>query len=64
MTTYGVKWGILSSSPPTACGIATFTTALGRALSRRGGEVSLVENPPRWRSASFVAVPGLLAIAR
>jgi glycosyltransferase involved in cell wall biosynthesis len=42
MTNYDVKWGILSSSPPTACGIATFTTALGKALTRRGDEVSLV----------------------
>jgi glycosyltransferase involved in cell wall biosynthesis len=42
MTTYDVKWGILSSSPPTACGIATFTTALGRALVRRGEDVSIV----------------------
>jgi len=37
-----VKWGILSSSPPTACGIATFTTALGKALVRRGENVSLI----------------------
>jgi glycosyltransferase involved in cell wall biosynthesis len=42
MTTFQVKWGILSSCPPTACGIATFTTALGRALERRGEDVSIV----------------------
>ena len=42
MTTFNVKWGILSSSPPTACGIATFTTALGKALTRRGEDVTLV----------------------
>ena len=40
--TLPVRWGILSSSPPTACGIATFTTALGRALIQRGDRVSLV----------------------
>jgi len=42
MKNHDVKWGILSSSPPTACGIATFTTALGKALTRHGDEVSLV----------------------
>lgn len=42
MKTYDVKWGILSSSPPTACGIATFTTALGKALVRQGEDVGLV----------------------
>jgi glycosyltransferase involved in cell wall biosynthesis len=33
---------MLSTSPPTACGIATFTTALGRALLVRGEDVSIV----------------------
>lgn len=42
MNSHGVRWGILSSSPPTACGIATFTTALGKALAWRGDDVSLV----------------------
>jgi len=42
MTKYDVKWGILSSCPPTACGIATFTTALGRALTYLGADVSVV----------------------
>ena len=37
MKSLDVKWGILSSSPPTACGIATFTTALGKALYRHYG---------------------------
>jgi glycosyltransferase involved in cell wall biosynthesis len=37
-----ISYGILSSSPPTTCGIATFTTALGSALVRRGGTVNLV----------------------
>ena len=42
MAPYSVRWGILSSGPPTACGIATFTTALGRSLERHGHEVGLV----------------------
>jgi len=42
MTSADVTWGILSSSPPTACGIATFTTALGKALVRRDDDVRLV----------------------
>lgn len=42
MSRYDVTWGILSSSPPTACGIATFTTALGSALVRRGEDVNIV----------------------
>ena len=37
-----VRWGLVSSSPPTACGIATFTSALGQALEIRGEEVNLV----------------------
>ncbi len=37
-----VRWGLVSSSPPTACGIATFTSALGLALEIRGEEVNLV----------------------
>jgi len=37
-----LSWGVVSSSPPTACGIATFTTALGTALTRRGDEVRIV----------------------
>ena len=35
-------WGIVSSSPPTACGIATFTSALGQALMSRSEEVNLI----------------------
>ena len=42
MSPHDVKWTVLSSSPPTACGIATFTTALGKALVRRGEDVTLV----------------------
>ncbi len=42
MTTRNVTWGVLSSAPPTACGIATFTTALGKALEIRGDIVKVV----------------------
>ena len=37
-----LRVGILSSAPPTPCGLATFTTALGAALTRRGAEVGVV----------------------
>lgn len=42
MTTPDVTYGILSSAPPTPCGIATFSTALGQALTRQGVNVCLV----------------------
>ena len=34
--------GILSTYPPTACGLATFSAALGRGLSTHGAEVRVV----------------------
>ena len=34
--------GFLSSAPPTPCGIATFTSALGEALVNRGNDVTVV----------------------
>lgn len=37
-----LRVGILSSAPPTPCGLATFTTALGMALARRGADVGVV----------------------
>jgi glycosyltransferase involved in cell wall biosynthesis len=42
MNTPNVTYGILSSAPPTPCGIATFSTALGQALTRQGVNVRLV----------------------
>lgn len=36
------SYGFLSSVPPTPCGIATFTAALGRTLVRMGSNVSVV----------------------
>jgi polysaccharide biosynthesis protein PslF len=35
-------FGILSSYPPTPCGLATFSTALGNGLSANGAEVRVV----------------------
>jgi glycosyltransferase involved in cell wall biosynthesis len=64
MTTRAVTWGILSSAPPTACGIATFTTALGKSLVRRGEEVKLVrilEGNDELESSPFEVVSELRA---
>jgi glycosyltransferase involved in cell wall biosynthesis len=36
------SFGILSSYPPTACGLATFSKALARGLSTHGAQVSVV----------------------
>ena len=36
------SFGILSSYPPTACGLATFTTALSNGLSTHGAQVRVV----------------------
>jgi polysaccharide biosynthesis protein PslF len=37
-----VSYGFLSSAPPTRCGLATFTSALGSTLESLGADVSLV----------------------
>ncbi len=37
-----LRVGIVSSAPPTPCGLATFSTALGVALARRGADVGVV----------------------
>lgn len=37
-----LRVGFLSSAPPTPCGLATFTTALGLAMQRQGFEVGIV----------------------
>ena len=65
MTAIGrVSWGILSSVPPTACGIATFTTALGKALVRRGDDVKMVrilEGDDELESSPFEVLSELRA---
>jgi polysaccharide biosynthesis protein PslF len=38
----GLSYRILSTFPPTACGLATFTAALGRALEAGGATVGVV----------------------
>ncbi|CAN5505294.1 glycosyltransferase [soil metagenome] len=40
--TRGRRFGILSSYPPTPCGLATFSAALAKGLSANGAEVSVV----------------------
>ena len=62
MTSRGVTYGILSSAPPTPCGIATFSTALGHALTRQGIKVRLVRvlDTPDLQSASPFDVAGEL----
>lgn len=51
-------YGILSSTPPTPCGIATFSVALGTALRRRGATVNMVRvlDRPEARSPSVFPV--------
>lgn len=57
-----VSFGILSSAPPTPCGIATFSTALGQALTRQGVKVRLVRvlDSPVAESTSPFDVTGEL----
>ena len=38
----GVHFGILTTHPPTACGLATFSAALSKGLTADGAEVSVV----------------------
>jgi glycosyltransferase involved in cell wall biosynthesis len=38
-----LKFGILSTYPPTACGLATFSAALARGLTAHGADVSVVQ---------------------
>ncbi|MGC2484740.1 MAG: glycosyltransferase [Acidimicrobiales bacterium] len=49
-----ISYGILSSAPPTRCGLATFTSALGSTLEGLGADVSLVRvlDSPGQRSTS------------
>lgn len=60
MNRNNIKWGLVSSAPPTACGIATFTSALGQALEHRGEDVYLVrvlqgDDSPAMSPLSVVA---------
>ena len=59
-------YGFLSSAPPTPCGIATFSAALGSALMRQGADVRVVRvlDVPEPRSASVFPVIGELVAAK
>lgn len=53
----GRSFGILSSFPPTACGIATFSAALAAGLVTNGGTVDVVRTgpPPEMEDPSVLA---------
>lgn len=53
-----LRVGIVSSAPPTPCGLATFTSALGVALARRGADVGVVRVLDEFDDA----VPGELPV--
>src|SRR5674476_188259 len=59
-------YGFLSSAPPTPCGIATFSAALGSALVRRGADVRIVRvlDVPEPPSTSAFPVIGQLVAAK
>ena len=57
-------YGILSSTPPTPCGIATFSVALGTALRRRGATVNMVrvlDRPEAHSTSVFPVLAELIA---
>ncbi len=58
-----ISYGFLSSAPPTRCGLATFTTALGTALEALGADVSLVRvvDRPGEPSTSNLRSVGVLS---
>ena len=59
-----VSYGFLSSAPPTRCGLATFTAALGSTLVDQGADVSLVrvlDALPERSTSSFRSVGELIA---
>ncbi len=61
-TVDGCHSGILSTFPPTRCGIATFSAALGKSLIRHGHAVSIVRvrDNDDTPCSSDVAVPAAL----
>ncbi len=50
------SFGILTTYPPTACGIATFSAALGKGLAANGAEVSVVRVADGSASSSKVVI--------
>jgi glycosyltransferase involved in cell wall biosynthesis len=57
-----ISYGFLSSAPPTPCGIATFTAALGKTLVGMGSKVSVVRvlDEPTDRHSDVLPVVGQL----
>jgi len=55
-------FGLLSSAPPTQCGLATFSTALGKSLVRQGAAVGVVRvlDAPEAYSATDLPLIGEL----
>ncbi|HEY5265690.1 MAG TPA: glycosyltransferase [Acidimicrobiales bacterium] len=64
MSDQAVSYGLLSSSSPTPCGIATFSAALGAKLVERGSTVSVVrvlDSPSESSSVGLPVVSELIA---
>lgn len=61
-TPRAINFGLLSSSPPTQCGLATFSTALGKSLVRQGAGVGVVRvlDVPEEPSTSVLPLIGEL----
>jgi polysaccharide biosynthesis protein PslF len=57
-----ITFGLLSSAPPTQCGLATFSTALGLSLVRQGAHVGVVRvlDAPEGPTTSALPVIGEL----
>jgi hypothetical protein len=58
-----VSYGFLSSAPPTPCGLATFTAALGSTLVTRGAKVSVVrviDTPGEVSTSTFPVIGELV----
>jgi glycosyltransferase involved in cell wall biosynthesis len=62
VTPRAASFGLLSSAPPTHCGLATFSTALGKSLARQGADVGIVRvlDSPEDPSVSALPVIGEL----
>ena len=59
-----ISYGVLSSAPPTRCGLATFTAALGSTLEDLGAQVSLVrvlDSPGQTSTSEFREIGELVA---
>jgi polysaccharide biosynthesis protein PslF len=61
-STRAISFGLLSSSPPTQCGLATFSAALGSSLAHQGASVGVVRvlDAPESPSHSNLPIIGEL----